>query len=295
MRPAGAAAFFSLDGRQEIKQTTGGTCWETTGKTAENGVVGIPGSAPGGLLQLTNRGSSLYLRAGGGVEQNSATAAGAQTLALHNSIVLPPAKVRPAPGTAFQWCLPPARALRHRSAPRLPTSFCFARRTASASTATDRVARCRCSGAASPVQVGFRRTQSLPNLKAICTSRCSRPALQERCILFSDQTNTATGGIIFDTLSPGNDNRVTFRTGGNLDRMQLTSDGRLLLDPVGNPNVALLCRLYVRLLRHFDAALVLDTSASRTSCDGRGSLFRVFQQRADQLLPSPARQYGRSQ
>jgi len=241
IKPEGASGFSPLDGRQEITSTTGGgVCWETAGNPTENGgVIGIPGVAPGNLLSLTNRGSSIFLRAGGGVEQSASTAAGARAAAFNSSTAAGPDSFTIGKGTtgaAHSFSAVFADGTAGTLASTAPNQFLIrAQNGVGINTNSPRgalsVQRGGVSGAGA-VSPSAITAESDTNMYISLLT----PSTQERGILFGDQVNTAMGGIIFNTLSPGNSNGMTFRTGGNLDRMQLTGDGRLLINPVTNAN-----------------------------------------------------------
>jgi len=92
IKPPGSAAFYPLEGRQEIDSTLGGNCWETTGSTAvTSDVVGINDNSRQ-LLRLRNNASVLYLRGTGGIEQNGSTAAGFNSVALNGTSSTAPAR-----------------------------------------------------------------------------------------------------------------------------------------------------------------------------------------------------------
>lgn len=78
------SVYRELIGRQEIKGALA-ACWATDGNTGLNsGVVGIS-SGSTGLLNIKNSSSDLYLRANGGIEQDSSTASGPQSVAWNSS------------------------------------------------------------------------------------------------------------------------------------------------------------------------------------------------------------------
>lgn len=85
IKPPGSAAFSPLDGRQEIKSTLAGVCWETTGNSGVAlGVVGSNDSVSN-LVTFRNGDAQVYLRATGGFEQESSVATGAGSAAMNAS------------------------------------------------------------------------------------------------------------------------------------------------------------------------------------------------------------------
>ncbi len=233
IKAPGAQAFEALQGREEIKSTLGGVCWELAGNTAvpSGGRVGIS-DAGTPLLAVGNSNSLLYMRRGGGIEQdnalaqglssaafngnssasgaNSLTAGKGQTLAGHSySMVFADGTSGFFPSTTSNEFL-----VRAQNGVGINTN---------APLGTLSVQRGGASGATSAsasVILGESDTNTYLSLLT--------PSNQERGVLFGDPVNNASGGVLYNTAA--NPNGLTLRTGGNIDRARLTSTGKLLLN-----------------------------------------------------------------
>jgi hypothetical protein len=243
LKAPGASAFQQLEGRQEISSTLGGICWETTGNALAgvNGILGITDNSTS-ILTLRNDTSSIYLRRNGGVEQGFSSATGSSASAWGNASI---AAATNSFATGF--------------------GNVVAGHTFSTVFADNSVAGTFPSTAANQFLVraagGFAINTNVPlgtltvrrggsagvavaSASTITTESDASnyvsllaPATLERGILFGDPASSANGGILFNPVAPGftNPNGLTFRTGGNQDRLKITSSGQLLLNQQNDP------------------------------------------------------------
>lgn len=241
IKPPGSSTFYPLDGRQEINSTLGGTCWETTGNTGlvVGGTVGILDGIGTTLVTLRNRDSKLILRATGGVEQNGSIASALGSVALNgtsiagapNSFVVGKGQTGTSHNYSMVFADGQGAANTYFSSTAADQFIVRAQNGVGINTNAPRgslsVQRGGVSGAPAVSPSVFTAESDTNMYMTLLT-----PSTQERGIFFGDEISTSKGGIIFDSVNPAgpNNDGFTFRTGGNLDRMRLTSGGLLRLN-----------------------------------------------------------------
>lgn len=244
LQAPGGTGFVALEGRQEISATLGGTCWETTGNTAvgTTGSLGITDSNST-FLALRNDNSNLYLRRNGGVEQGASTAGALGSVAWGNTA----ATFAPNSFAAGFGSIAPSHSyttvFADASVQDAFTSTAanqflvralggFAINT-NAPLGTLTVRRGGSSGVTSPSASTITTESDASNYLSLLS-----PTTTERGILFGDTSSAANGAIVFNPVGAGqtNPSGLTFRTGGNVDRLKITNSGQLLLNQQGDPN-----------------------------------------------------------
>lgn len=239
LQAPGRRGFQPLQGRQEIKSVAGGVCWEVGGNTGVGGgnvTLGVTDTSSSAVA-VTNSNSFLYVRRDGGIEQNNSFASAPFSVAWGNvavagasnsfaagrgniavghtfTTVFGDGGVSPFSSTAANQFL-----IRALNGVAINTN---------APLGTFTVRRGGSSGVAAPAGSSITAESDASNYLSLL----SPATTTERGILFGDTSSAANGGIIFNSVGAGitNPNGLTFRTGGNLDRLKLTSSGALLLN-----------------------------------------------------------------
>lgn len=246
LQPPGNSGFQPLSGRQEISASTGGTCWETTGNPllGANGTIGITDSTST-FLNLRNDNTNLYLRRNGGMEMGPSIAAGIGAVALgytaaafgNNSLAAGFGSIAPshAYSTVFADgsvadAFPSTAA--HQFLVRAQGGFAI---NTNVPLGTLTVRRGGSAGVASPAGSTLTTESDSTNYVSLLA-----PTSAERGILFGDPSDAANGAIIFNPITVGvtNPAGLSFRTGGNNDRLKITSSGILLLNQQNDPSNA---------------------------------------------------------
>jgi hypothetical protein len=238
IKPPGGQDFQALVGREEINATLGGTCWELTGNT------GVPNGARVGvsdtntpLIAVGNASSLLYMRQGGGIEQDNATAAGVSSVAFNGNSTasgnnsLAAGRGATAAGHNYSMVFGDGQPGQFMST--LANQFLVRAQNGvgintNAPIGTLSVRRGGASGAASASASVITGESDSSTYLTLLT-----PASQERGVLFGDPTNVASGGVLYNTAA--NPNGMTLRTGGNIDRLRLSNSGKLLLNAPNEP------------------------------------------------------------
>lgn len=245
IKPPGSSAFYPLNGRQQIDSTLGNTCWEVGGNTAVTSpFVGVT-DTNSALLAIQNNDAFLYVRSGGGIEQDGSLADGASAAAFNASSAEGAKSFTVGRGataaahsysTVFADGQGMAGSLYQSTGPNqfIVRAVGGVGINTNAPRGSLSVQRGGGSGAGAVSASAITAESDTNTYMTLLT-----PSTQERGILFGDETNTAMGGIIFDTLFPSNNNGMSFRTGGNLERMRLTSAGFLRLNVGAEPPVLL--------------------------------------------------------
>ena len=238
LQAAGGGSFQPLEGRQEINSTLGGTCWETTGNALAgvNGILGITDNSTS-ILTLRNDTSSIYLRRNGGVEQGFSSAAGANSAAWGNSSTAAASNSFAAglgnvvAGHSYSTVFADDSVVGTFSSTganqflvRATGGFAI---NTNVPLGTLTVRRGGSSGVLSASASTITTESDASNYLSLLS-----PTTMERGILFGDTSSSANGGILFNPVAAGvtNPNGLTFRTGGNFDRMKITSSGQLFLN-----------------------------------------------------------------
>ena len=228
--------FQALQGRQEIKSALGGgICWDTAGNIGLS--TGILGANDAGvpLIALRNSTTNLYLRRDGGIEQGNSAATALSSVALGDFA---------SAGAVNSFAAGKASI---SAAHTFSTVFSDGQSGSMASTAANQFLIRAQNGVAintnAPlgtltVRRGGSAGVAVPSASSITAesdasnylSLLSPATTTERGILFGDTISSANGAILFNPVAPGvtNPNGLTFRTGGNLDRLKITRTGQLL-------------------------------------------------------------------
>ena len=235
---APGGGFQQLEGRQKISSTLGGVCWETGGNALAgvSGILGITDNTST-LLILRNNNSNLYLRRDGGVEQGASTATAPGSVAWGNNATaaatnsFAAGRGNVAIGHTFSTVFadnsvvsPFNSTAANQFLVRAQGGFAI---NTDAPLGTLTVRRGGSSGVAAASASTITTETDSNNYLSLLS-----PPAQERGILFGDTSSSANGGILFNPIGGGvtNPNGLTFRTGGNVDRMKITNSGQLLLN-----------------------------------------------------------------
>ena len=235
--------FQALQGRQEIQSALGGgICWDTAGNIGLS--TGILGANDAGvpLIALRNSTTNLYLRRDGGIEQGNSAATALSSVALGDFAIA---------GAVNSFAAGKASIA---AAHTFSTVFSDGQSGSMTSTAANQFLIRAQNGVAintnAPlgtltVRRGGSAGVAVPSASSITAesdasnylSLLSPATTTERGILFGDTTSSANGGILFNPVAPGltNPDGLTFRTGGNVDRMKITNTGQLLLNQQADP------------------------------------------------------------
>lgn len=230
--------FQALQGRQEIQSARGGgICWDTLGNSGLS--EGILGSNDAGvsLVALRNSTTNLYLRRNGGIEQGNSAATALSSVALGdfaqagavNSFAAGKATITAAHTFSTVFSDGQSGSMTSTAA----NQFLIRAQNGvaintNAPLGTLTVRRGGSSGVLVPSASSITAESDASNYLSLL----SPATTTERGILFGDTISSANGGILFNPVAPGNTNPngLTFRTGGNMDRLKLTSNGQLLLN-----------------------------------------------------------------
>lgn len=243
LKAPGGGGFQALEGRQEINSTLAGVCWETGGNNllGATGTLGIIDNTSN-FLALRNDSNYLYLRRTGGLEQSNSTAAGLSSAAFgdsassaaFNSFAAGQGKVLAAHSfstvfadnsvaTSFDSTAANQFLVRAQGGFGINTNVPLGTLT---------VRRGGSSGVSSLTPSSITADSDASNYFSLLS-----PSTTERGILFGDTTSSSNGGILFNPIAAGqtNPSGLTFRTGGNADRMKITNSGQLLLNQQIDP------------------------------------------------------------
>lgn len=291
LQAPGGSGFQSLQGRQEIKSVAGGVCWELGGNTGVGGgnvTLGVTDTSSSAVA-VTNSNSFLYVRRDGGIEQNNSFASAPFSVAWGNvavagasnsfaagrgniavghtfTTVFGDGGVSPFSSTAANQFL-----IRALNGVAINTN---------APLGTFTVRRGGSSGVVAPAGSSITAESDANNYLSLL----SPATTTERGILFGDTSSAANGGIIFNSVGAGitNPNGLTFRTGGNIDRLKITSTGSLLLNKqsdaaadvslkstaIGSPHL----EMYLRSVNDNFAILHVDNDNSDFTVASSGDL-----------------------
>lgn len=237
------AGFQALQGRQEIKSAAGGgVCWDTEGNSGlTQGVLGA-NDAGVSLLALRNSTTNLYLRRNGGIEQGNSSATALSSAAFGdfagaaavNSFAAGKASI--AAAHTFSTVFGDGQTGSMTST--APNQFLIRAQNGvaintNAPLGTLTVRRGGSSGVTVPSASSIATESDASNYLSLL----SPATTTERGILFGDSISSANGGILFNPVAAGitNPDGLTFRTGGNVDRLKITNIGQLLLNVQSDP------------------------------------------------------------
>jgi hypothetical protein len=189
------------------------------------------------LIAVGNASSLLYMRQGGGIEQDNATAAGVSSVAFNGNSTasgnnsLAAGRGATAAGHNYSMVFGDGQPGQFMST--LANQFLVRAQNGvgintNAPIGTLSVRRGGASGAASASASVITGESDSSTYLTLLT-----PASQERGVLFGDPTNVASGGVLYNTAA--NPNGMTLRTGGNIDRLRLSNSGKLLLNAPNEP------------------------------------------------------------
>ncbi|WP_395792246.1 tail fiber domain-containing protein [Aquimonas sp.] len=230
--------FQALQGRQEVKSALGGgTCWDTNGNTGLT--AGVLGANDAGvsLIALRNSTTNLYLRRNGGIEQGSSAATAPSSVAFGDfaaaGAVNSFAAGRASIGTAHTFTTVFSDGQSGAMSSTAANQFLIrAQNGVAINTNTPLGTLTVRRGGSSGVAVASASSITAESDSNNYLSLLSPGISTERGILFGDSISSANGAIIFNPVAAGitNPDGLTFRTGGNVDRLKITDTGQLILN-----------------------------------------------------------------